>query len=478
VSRSIHQTQRQLEHAERFQFADDRTGVDLITGLREALQTKHRVKRQVVTERHQIRYDAPPVSVDATPIRVLDANDWVHYPATPDDIRAVLRLLPVGMVDGLSLIEMCLGDSEQEDEVDLDRDPYTGRRGHEVLPGCYRGQVLGQYLQSDARIRLFGVVYDQAMANRRLWEVWLRLGMLATLVHEVGHHFDEVRRRARGRWRADQRVLVEIYAEQTEHDLIQSCVVPYLERTYPEQVAALKSWLHQYGGIELPLSVLAGDPRATARGGRMNVSSIFSLKAAVESLAIEVANGEQLVRTRTQFARDLHYADLDTEALAIIDRMIAEQTHGIGVSALQAHIYRCQKRYDLALPLALKVVEEDAACEEAWEVLADAYEAQADWSNVVQAVTRYLELREYRAGPTRFGQRARALIELGAFDDAEPDLIRLEGVRPGRVRRLADELRARIATLRAEPNARERKPPALSVAPGSPPVVTSGSSND
>jgi hypothetical protein len=73
---------------------------------------KRRIKRQVVTERHQFRYDAPPVPVDAIPIRVLDANDWVHHPATPDDIRAVLRLLPVGMVDGLSLIEMRLGRSE------------------------------------------------------------------------------------------------------------------------------------------------------------------------------------------------------------------------------------------------------------------------------------------------------------------------------------------------------------------------------
>jgi hypothetical protein len=85
--------------------------------------------------------------------------------------------------------------------------------------------------------------------------------MLATFIHELGHHHDFSARLARGRWRADDPQEREIHAEAIEHAWTRDCVVPYLEEAYPAEVDELRRWLEQHGGIALPLDVLLGDPR-------------------------------------------------------------------------------------------------------------------------------------------------------------------------------------------------------------------------
>ena len=77
----------------------------------------------------------------------------MHYPAGPEDLREVLRRLPPGVANGIEAIELSLGREVQEayDEekgLDLDSDPFVGRKGMAALPGVHGGYVLGMYFSS------------------------------------------------------------------------------------------------------------------------------------------------------------------------------------------------------------------------------------------------------------------------------------------------------------------------------------------
>ena len=72
------------------------------------------------------------------PIRIAEKGPTILHPATPEDIEAVQRRLPRGIVQGLSEILLCLGEHAQLEGVDAylwDPDPITNRIGLEILPG-------------------------------------------------------------------------------------------------------------------------------------------------------------------------------------------------------------------------------------------------------------------------------------------------------------------------------------------------------
>ena len=84
--------------------------------------------------------------VEAIPIRIRDTSPCIHFPASEEDVRAVLGLLPPGSSDGLAAVEFGLGAETNEEEDSPDEpDPLVGRLGTTVLPGYYGGRVLGCY---------------------------------------------------------------------------------------------------------------------------------------------------------------------------------------------------------------------------------------------------------------------------------------------------------------------------------------------
>jgi hypothetical protein len=194
VARSIHTTRRDLEEARQWLFADRERREAELKQLREQLSKKRQIKDTVKERR--VRQDV--LSVAASPesisIRMADQSASVHYPAGPADVLAVLRRIPSGVLEGLVSIDLCLGSEIQEEsEEDLEGafcDPLIGRIGFEHLPAVYCGRILGQYHPDSARIFLCAYVYDENLPEREMWELYLRLSMLATLVHEIGHHYD------------------------------------------------------------------------------------------------------------------------------------------------------------------------------------------------------------------------------------------------------------------------------------------------
>ncbi|TMA59646.1 MAG: hypothetical protein E6J80_03400, partial [Deltaproteobacteria bacterium] len=115
MSRSIHRTRRELEIEERFDYADSQQRHLRLERLREQLAHKRCIKEQVKKERREVDVVPLATSPESIPIRTLDEGEFIHYPATVDDIRNVMRLLPKGVVDGLGSIEFCLGAEDQED---------------------------------------------------------------------------------------------------------------------------------------------------------------------------------------------------------------------------------------------------------------------------------------------------------------------------------------------------------------------------
>lgn len=460
MSRSIHTTRRDLEEAHRWDYSETEKQAKLVVGLGEDVSTKRRVKLRVRRERETSGEPLPPTDLDLVPVIVRDTGCHIHYPASAEDVRSVMRLLPRGVLDGLKEIELSLGsDCQEKDDDGLyqdDPDPHTGRLGPEILPGVFTGRCQAVYTTGDHRIRLFAYVYDPELRDREMWECYIRLHMLSTFVHEAAHHYDHTMRVARGRWRMDDHPKAEGYAERLQYDWVRDHVVPCVEEAYPEQVKALMDWVEHYGGVRVPLPMIAGDPRATWNNGLVSAEAIFfSIPGAVGSLAQDVYEGKGLNETRLEFARGLHYGTHYDLGLQTIDRVLAGEPGNLDARVLKADIYEHLERHAEARELAEKALERDSDHQDALWVLIDACEQMQDWQVVLDASTRLLDGFELSAFyETRATlSRARAYLEVGRYGAMDEELRAVEN-RDWGERGLPTYARRRIDELRAEADRR------------------------
>src|SRR5262249_17493492 len=149
-------------------------------------------------------------------------------------------------------------DEEYADEHE-DRDPFTGRLSHEMLPGVYSGVCLGTYAPKSGQITLHAHVYDPGKLpiSRKICEFYLKLRVLTTFVHEVAHHHDDTNRVRRGRWLADRKENVEWYAKKMEYEWTRQIVLPYLDKAYPADVKGLLDLVEHHGGLRVSLEFFA-----------------------------------------------------------------------------------------------------------------------------------------------------------------------------------------------------------------------------
>ena len=420
MARSIHTTRRDLEEAKRQQFTDEKHRETHIEQLNESLAKKQRVKKHSATDRR----DKPIVGhtlPEQIPISIVDTGPFIHYPASPDDILAVLKLLPAGVLDGLNAIELRLG-AEEQGETDmlgslLDRDPYVGRRSFTLIPGVYHGRCLGSYFPDKSAIRLLAYVYDAKLPDREMWEWYMRFFALGTLMHELSHHYDYANRIARGRWRGDDKEHVEHYAESNAYCWTRDIVIPYLENAYYCQTQQFAAWLQHHGGVAMPLSSLIVKSSPMRNGERTYTinDAFFSMSSAIESLADVVANGQPVQETRLRFARDFHYREEFETALQIIDKLLSEYPGDLPTLTLQADIYAHQERYADAEQVATKVIVADARYGDAWEVLATVYEHTRQPEKLFQAISQIIKIvvKKRRLPSILVFQRALAKLWLG-----------------------------------------------------------------
>lgn len=446
MSRSIHETRRDLSEAVR-----DGADAERVKHLRAQLATKRRIKEQALEGQRSPADESG--SVEAIPVCVRDTGPYLHYPASVEDVRAVMQLLPKGALDGLATVELCSGITYQRGLAKTHTysapDPHVGRHGYETLPGVFVGRTLGTYWSIRQRIRVYAYVYDGAKTDGRLWDVYLRLNMLATFIHEAAHHYDHSKRVARGRWRADSTAKAEMYAKDFEHEWVQQYVVPYLQQTYSKQWQELDAWITHHGGCSISLMTLAGEPRTMNKQGRVSrvQGGVFSVEGALESLCRHVAEGMPLTDTRLWFAEELHWAEYYTEALAIIERVLHECPGNSRALTLKADILVHLKNYDAAFLCLKQLLHGDRDNAIALQILADVYEARQEWPELRRVTTTLLDrlnVSDNAREAELLLQRAQARVELGDLTGAKADLSWLRDERRKWIQRRVKQLRTRI----------------------------------
>ncbi len=414
----------------RIKTSDAKKQATEIQRLADELSKKRRVKVHSVRARKG-RPLLSPIGVADIPITVQRCPPEAWFPASLSDLRAILTRIGPGIADGLAGVTLCLGEKNQLDRLDdmeaeIERDPYTGRVGKETLPGVYRPRVLGTYFPGQAKIQLTAYVGEPALPGRPMWELYLRLHMLMTFAHEVAHHWDFAARIARGRWRADSRPHVEVYAEGREHDWTRQVVIPYLQEAYPEAWKQLRAWMREKIGVELPMPILAGDTRVTCRDGMFFTERAFYNTASdFEDFVRDVANGKDLGQTRVKFARDLHYSCVYDLALIILGEVLKTDSSNLEAITLRADVLEHQEKYEEALQIVMGVLAIELCHDDAMRIAALCYEGLKRWQDLRNMAGRLIQQEKQTGLSIRL--HFTACVELGDFAAAEADIRTLEG---------------------------------------------------
>jgi tetratricopeptide (TPR) repeat protein len=396
-------------------------------------------------------YDDPDTSApkrpSQIPIRIVDPHPYAHHPASPADIRAILGKQPEWFLNGLDEIHLCRGAEEdlrpapgtiEEHHV---VDAWIKRRGTEILPGIYSGQLLGHYLGGHARIQIYSIAYRPDLPARAMWDVLLRRDALATLVHEIGHH-----RWTRLRFPPGQEPSSEEYAKRYEYAGVKRHVLPYLEAAYPAEVDRLLSWIEGHVGIRLSLASLYPD----WSNGYVRAFSGVTPGSAVEHLVEALADGTGPRELRRDFARDIHYGEKYDEALRIVELLLRDDPNDFDALDLRACIARDQDQRDEAQALARDLTIRFPLRYRAWDRLVSANEDLQDWRGALDATSAILALpefsglRPYERDDT-FLSRAQAHYELGKLDAAIRDLDQVSDRVTRRKAEQIAELRSKIA---------------------------------
>ena len=101
MARSIHITWKEYWEKQRFEYADREQQAQELDNMRKALIRKQVIKRQRKVEKNPL-VTAPlsPSPDQHVYIEVKDQGEYIHYPLTPDDVKACLEALPAGTTFG------------------------------------------------------------------------------------------------------------------------------------------------------------------------------------------------------------------------------------------------------------------------------------------------------------------------------------------------------------------------------------------
>ncbi len=355
----------------------------------------------------------PPIDLERLAIFIEDSPSYAYYPASEEDIRAVLRRLPPGGLDGLQAIRLCV--DKREGKVACPRDPFTGRRRDEVIRGVYTSPVLGSYDRLTATIWLHAYLCDPGAIGP--FAPYFKVLALSTLVHEAAHHFDRTFRVGRSRWNIGDQEKHEGFAYGSEDKLGRKIVGRYVLERYPLECAELERWVEEHGGAA------PGPP------GFLVATSGSYLSRPFRRLVRSVLEGDERDVSRVVFARELHRLGANEPARDIVRAVLSIRPEDPGALAVSACIAQCEGRdFELAESLCLRAIARDPRCLPARTVLVRGYAIQERWDHAALACEQALSV--IPAGDTEHGDYIlNTLIEshllLGAFDEVASDIARM-----------------------------------------------------
>lgn len=417
MSRSIHTNIRNYISELRNDYSDDGLRINNLDRIKQQLDAKRLIKKSKRLERKLsgMMYNIPE-NFDASliDIRILDSGDYIHYPASKEDLLGVAERLPYGALLGINSIDLCFGREYQnessENIEEKDRDPYTGRLCSSAEGPVYFPPILGSYFSDTCKIFIYSYVYDKEELKLDVIEPYLRLQMLSTFVHEVAHHDDYMRRTRRGRWLGLNEWKCEDYAELQQWEWSGKAIIPYLMEAYHDEYAKLSGWIKEHGGVNFPLNVLAGESRGRKIGDMVKL--VFSASSAVEELFINVINDKPPRETMLEFAKGLHYGDYYEECLDALNTILEKYPKDAEALGVKADTYIHLQKYGEAGHIAHECLNIDENNIEALEALCDMQRKTKDWDALKRTSERGIRATEDGTWEKRFFMEAGIIASL------------------------------------------------------------------
>lgn len=317
------------------------------------------------------------------PLMINEVGEYLHYPASPDDIFAVLRRMPRELLVGLRHIDLQHEPKTHLIDESLRAtfvcDPYYERWGGVWLPGVYCASCLGEYVFAEKSIALLGFAYDPALPDRKVWEAFLRFVALSNLVHELAHHVD-----LRDNSGTDPVLLKarsEDVAEHFQEQWTAEYVVPYLLEAYPEEIALFLRWVEKHAGA--PVDVLELIPEPSLQDNEI------AGHAFVREMARLVASGASLADTRMLYLRFRAERTGDATLLPLVERYLMDYPDRTDAQVLMANIWMEMGLWEGARSLLVTLVKRDPANLAAWLALIECDEMLGDERLLQRTCKRY-----------------------------------------------------------------------------------------
>jgi hypothetical protein len=380
MSRSFHSTIRKYIKENNYKYSNKNTKEENLNKIREEILRKRTTKKKAVTHRKQsdINISAENFNSKAILVKVIDDGEYIHFPASKEDILGVIERLPYNVVAGIDSINLCLGKEYMEERSeDTLRDSFTNRICANEERLIFAPPALGTYYTDTCKIFIYAYVYDREQLKLNVIEVYLRLQMLSTLVHEIAHHEDNIFRTSRGKWLGFNDWKCEDYAEFQQMNWAKDAVIPYLMDTYPDEYNALLDWIEKYGGVRISLEKLAGESRGRKIGDKIKL--VFSASAAVEYLFENIIKGMNEHDAMLEFAKDLHYGDHYEECLVSLDTILKANPKYSDALGVKADTYIHEEEYIKAEETAIECLLIDNKNTDALEALCDVKQHGKDW---------------------------------------------------------------------------------------------------
>lgn len=412
MSRSIHDTWGVLRRTRREDFSNLEEKLERIRALRSNIADQRSLKAQTRNQRRLRGLTPAQVDPQQIPIIVSDESTYIHHSATEEDIRAVLLRLPPGMLDGLSVIYLCRSDWPPERDAEVD--PFTGTPATELTPSVFLPRVSGECAYGGGSLCVFAHIHPPEAPG--VHAVYLTLRALSTLVHECSHHFDDTSRGERDRWHKGHRRRNEAYVRARSLELVETCVVPYLEESRPAECRALAAWMERHGGLALPLALLTDDRDA----------SRYFAEYAYQKLARGVAAGADPAELRKSFGSTLLYGGHHKEALLVFERALAERPADGEMMRYLALACVEAGRIEEAETLFRRVCELAPEAPDTWLLEARLHQRSARWADQARSAERALTLSEEEARRrSALAYRADAWLGLDRWEELSTDIAAL-----------------------------------------------------
>ncbi|HEV3167331.1 MAG TPA: tetratricopeptide repeat protein [Isosphaeraceae bacterium] len=428
MSRSIHQTRRQLEEMRRWDYAygDMERRNEDVRFIEEDLRLKRRYKDRVQKARARLNgAEGLPTALSVT---VEEAHPFVHHPLTVGDVEGLVSRFPADVRHVVQSIHLRSGIHEDDMRGEFtEPDPFTGRHGSKPEDEIWVPGLLGRYRLYPGEIDLFGYVYDDARLRvPDVQRVLLWLRQAQTLAHEVAHCWDAASRTARDRWALDEKHRAEPYADDSARMWLVQDAVPYFREKHSEQADAFEAWIETYMGVHISLERAADDTNRT----------IWGVVVGLREVSAKWGETDQL-SSRLDLAQQLHFVDDFAAAQQILQAVLSQRPEDERAVILMGDIAVHEKDWQAALrwtEMALRLAPGDV---DAHVDRVDALIGAEDWKAAIAACEQALRLpaTEDATYASLRVEWARCLMELGEFADAGEQLDRvIARGQPGRTR--------------------------------------------